>query len=77
MTDSRDNDALAAKHARNREQRITAIKRWVEYIKTHDAEVWGKQQNRLVNSQIEAARQSDIDLELRERVDRDRRDRSR
>lgn len=77
MTDSGEDDALAAKHDQNREQRITAVKRWVEYIKTHDAEVWGEQQNRLVNSQIESARQSDIDVELRERVDRAGRDRSR
>lgn len=77
MTDSNGLDDLEAKRERNRQQRIEAVKRWVEYIKTHDADDWGEQQNRLVNSQLESARQSDLDIEHRRRVDRAGRDRSR
>lgn len=53
MTNS---DELAEKHARNREQRIQQVLRWAEYVRTHPDEVWGEQVNRLVNSQLEAAR---------------------
>ncbi|PSP38775.1 hypothetical protein BRD20_01555 [Halobacteriales archaeon SW_8_65_20] len=71
MTDS---DELDEKHERNREQRERAVERWVEYIETHDVAVWGPQQNRLVDSQLESARQSDIDIEHRRRVARSRLD---
>ena len=76
MNDSDAREALDAKRERNREQRLEAIKRWVEYVKTHDASEWGEQQNRLVDSQLESARQSGIDVEHRRRVERAGRDRS-
>lgn len=75
MTDSNTHDALDRKHERNREQRVRAIKRWVEYIREHEPEEWGEQQNRLVNSQLESARQSDIDVEHRLRVEKASRER--
>ena len=68
MNDSNKRDDLEAKHRQNRNQRLTSIKRWVEFIKTHDSDEWGDQQNRLVDSQLESARQSDIDIEHRRRV---------
>lgn len=68
MTDSNERDALAAKHERNRERRLEAVKRWVEFIREHPADVWGPQQNRLVNSQIDAAQASDLNVEHRQRV---------
>lgn len=77
MTDSNARDTLDEKHERNRQQRLQAIKRWVEYIETHDADEWGEQQNHLVNSQLESARQSDIDVDHRQRVERAGRDYSR
>ncbi len=58
MTNS---DELAEKHARNREQRIQQVLRWAEYVRTHPDEVWGEQVNRLVNSQLEAARHHEHD----------------
>lgn len=58
MSDSNEPDALEEKLERNREQRIQAVKRWVRYLKEHPPEVWGEQQNRLVNSQLESARRS-------------------
>ena len=69
MNDSNAREDLDAKHERNREQRVSGIKRWVEYIKTHSPDEWGEQQNRLVNSQLESARQSALSVEHRRRVD--------
>lgn len=76
MSDSKERDALEAKHERNRQRRIDGIKRWVEYVKTHEPEQWGGQLNRLVDSQLESARQSEVDSEHRQRVERAGRDRS-
>lgn len=70
MRDSNERDALVEKRDRNREQRVKAVKRWVEYIKANPAEKWGEQQNRLVNSQIESAQESALDAEHRRRVER-------
>lgn len=75
MNDSNRRDALDRRRERNRAQRIQAVKRWVEYIRSNDPEDWGAQQNRLVNSQLESARQSDIDVEHRLRVEKTSRDR--
>lgn len=55
MTDSNVRETLAAKHEHNREQRIEAIKRWVEYITSEPPEVWGPQQNAVVDDQLDAA----------------------
>jgi len=74
MTDSSKPEDLATKHERNRQRRIAGIKRWIEYIETHDE--WGEQLNRLVDAQLESARQSGVDADHRRRVDRAGRDRS-
>jgi hypothetical protein len=68
MADADDIDALDAKHERNREQRIKAVKRWAEYIKENPPEVWGPQQNKVVNSQLQAARESGLDAEHYRRI---------
>ncbi|MFC7079023.1 hypothetical protein [Halorussus caseinilyticus] len=47
---------LEEKHADNREERIQFIKEWAEYVRTHPDDEWGEQVNKLVNSQIRAAR---------------------
>jgi len=31
------------------------IKRWSEYVQTHDDSEWSRQQNRLINSQLQSA----------------------
>lgn len=77
MSDSTARDSLEEKHEQNRQQRIVAIKRWGEYIETHDVDEWGNQQYRLIDSQLESARQPDIDVEHRQRVAEAGRDRSR
>jgi len=58
---------LEEKHARNREERIQFIKEWAEYVRTHPDDEWGEQVNKLVNSQIRAARRVE-----NERPDMDR-----
>lgn len=70
MTDSDGRDRLDEKRRRNREQRIESIKRWVRYIEENPPEKWGEQQNRLVNSQLEAARESGVSAEQYRRVER-------
>ena len=55
MSDSNAPEHLDAKHERNRERRIEAIKRWVEYIESEPPEKWGPQQNAVVDDQLEAA----------------------
>lgn len=74
MTNSRTPEDLTTEHERNRQRRIEGIKRWIEYIETH--EEWGDQLNRLVDAQLESARQSGVDVEHRRRVDRAGRDRT-
>jgi hypothetical protein len=46
---------LAIRRLPHREQRIAAIKRWVSYIQSEPPEVWGPQQNAVVNGQLTAA----------------------
>lgn len=75
MTDSGERDALEEKLERNRVRRIEAVKRWVEYIRENPPEVWGEQQNRLVNAQLESARRTDLDIGHLRRVRRPRFDR--
>ncbi|WP_348611688.1 hypothetical protein [Halobaculum rarum] len=55
MSDSNVPDYLDAKHEQNRHERIEAVKRWVEYIKSEPPKKWGPQQNSVVNDQLEAA----------------------
>ncbi|WP_256546831.1 hypothetical protein [Halobellus inordinatus] len=40
---------------RNTEQRRAMIKQWAEYVRTHDDREWSRQQNRLINSQLQSA----------------------
>lgn len=55
MTDSNVREQLDEKHEDDREQRIEAIKRWVAYIESEPPEVWGPQQNAIVDDQLDAA----------------------
>lgn len=69
MSDSNARDHLDAKHERDREQRIEAIKRWVEYIESEPPEVWGPQQNAIVDGQLEAARSAETTAAHRQHVE--------
>lgn len=63
MTDSDLRDRLDEKHERNRELRLEAIRQWVEFIEEHPPEVWGPQQNKLIESQLQSARETGLDAE--------------
>lgn len=49
----------------NFEARRAFIKRWAKHVRTHDDEEWSRQQNRLIDSQLqtanEMARRGDTD----------------
>jgi len=68
MTDSDVHDQLAAKHERNREQRIAAVKRWVEYIKSEPVDKWGPQQNAIVDGQLDAAQHAQLSADHHQQV---------
>lgn len=68
MSDSEKFDALDSKHERNRQQRLAAVKRWADYIAEQPADVWGPQQNAVVNSQLESAQETNLDAEHEQRV---------
>ncbi len=40
---------------RNTEQRRAMIKQWAEYVRTHDDSEWSRQQNQLIDSQLQSA----------------------
>lgn len=39
----------------NVEERRAFIKRWAKFVRTHDDEEWSRQQNRLIDSQLQSA----------------------
>lgn len=46
---------LTEDRQRNTAQRREMIKRWAEYVRTHDDREWSRQQNRLIDSQLRSA----------------------
>ena len=68
MSDSNQFDRLASKQEQNREDRLEDIRRWVEYIQEQPPEEWGSQQNRLVNTQLESARETGLAVDHEQRV---------
>lgn len=67
MTDSERPD-LDAKRERNRRERLEGVRRWANYIREHPPEVWGPQQNAIVNGQLESARETGLSAEHHQRV---------
>ena len=55
MSDSNAGDDLDATHARDRERRIEAVKRWVAYIQSEPPETWGPEPDLTVPSFRELA----------------------
>lgn len=68
MTDSPNSSTLAEKHERDRRERLEGVKRWVAYIRDQPPEVWGDQQNRLVNTQLKSARETGLSPKHEQRV---------
>ena len=40
----------------NDEDRMWFVRYWAEYVRTHPDEVWSRQQNILINSQMQSAK---------------------
>jgi len=70
MTDSRtpEKGSTEADDGPERPPRYEQVIRWAEYIKDHPPEVWGPQQNAVVNGQIESAQAVDVSVEDRKRI---------
>lgn len=75
MNDSKLREALDDKHERNRKHRLESVKHWVQFVRENPPEVWGPQQNELVDSQLQSARDSDLDADHYRRVMQAGRDR--
>jgi hypothetical protein len=69
-------DEFERSQRQNAEERRAFIRRWAEYVRTHDDEEWSRQQNKLIDSQLqtanEMAQRGDIDpvafVEARDRL---------
>lgn len=70
MSDSSTPEGPAESGDERRTRRIRRAKRWVEYIESTPAAEWGPQQNRVVDSQLEAAREAGISATHHRRVER-------
>ena len=70
MSDSRtpEGGSAEADDDPERPPRYEQVIRWAEYIKEQPPEVWGPQQNAVVNGQIESAKAVDVSAEDRERI---------
>lgn len=62
MSDSNTKPDLPDRDER-REARLEQVRRWAEYVEREDPEVWGPQLNRLVNAQLDAAREAPVSAE--------------
>jgi len=70
MSDSRtpENGSAEADDDAERPPRYEQVIRWVEYINEHPPEVWGPQQNAVVNGQIESAQAVDVSAEEKQAI---------
>jgi len=70
MSDSRppEEGSAEADDGPERPPRYELVIRWAEHVKEHPPEVWGPQQNAVVNGQIESARAVDVSAEDRNRI---------
>lgn len=68
MSDSNPSDRLAGKHDQNRQERLAGTRRWIEYMREQPPEVWGTQQNKLVNPQLESARETALSVAHEQRI---------
>ena len=48
---------------KNFSERLQFIKFWAEYVKTHPDKEWSRQQNRLIDSQIQNTKQIKLNRE--------------
>ncbi|MDB2241289.1 hypothetical protein [Halorubrum ezzemoulense] len=65
MSDSRtpEEGSAGSDDGPQRPPRYEQVIRWAEYIKTQPPQVWGPQQNAVVNGHIESAQAVDVSVE--------------
>ncbi|MFB6353429.1 MAG: hypothetical protein ABEJ92_05030 [Halobacteriales archaeon] len=65
-------EALETHHERNPRARRAFIERWARYVRTHDDATWSRQQNVLIDSQLQSANEhaSTDDATVREFFER-------
>ncbi|MDB2223864.1 hypothetical protein PM023_04145 [Halorubrum ezzemoulense] len=70
MSDSRtpEEGSAGSDDGPQRPPRYEQVIRWAEYIKTQPPQVWGPQQNAVVNGQIESAQAVDVSAEEKKRI---------
>ncbi|OSO93775.1 hypothetical protein B9H04_15265 [Halorubrum ezzemoulense DSM 17463] len=70
MSDSRtpEEGSSDADGGPERPPRYEQVIQWAEYIKTQPPQVWGPQQNAVVNGHIESAQAVDVSVEEKKRV---------
>ncbi|MDB2282455.1 MULTISPECIES: hypothetical protein [Halorubrum] len=70
MSDSRtpEEGSAGSDDGPQRPPRYEQVIRWAEYIKTQPPQVWGPQQNAVVNGHIESAQAVDVSAEEKKRV---------
>jgi len=70
MSDSRtpDEGSTGADDSTERPPRYEQVIRWAKYIKEHPPEVWGPQQNAVVNGQIESAQAVNVNSDDKTRI---------
>ncbi len=70
MTDSRtpEEGSSGADGGPERPPRYEQVIRWAEYINAQPPEVWGLQQNAVVNGQIEGAQAVDVSAEEKQAI---------
>ena len=70
MSDSRtpEEGSAGSDDSPERPPRYEQVIRWAEYIKEQPADVWGPQQNAVVNGQIESAQAVDVSAEEKQAI---------
>ncbi|WP_198951471.1 hypothetical protein [Halorubrum salipaludis] len=63
-----EENATKADDDPERPPRYDQVIRWAEYITNQPPEVWGPQQNAVVNGQVDSARAVDVSAEDRKRI---------
>lgn len=66
-----NSDPVDEQLARNQQERYDFIKDWAEYVRTHPDDEGENRVNRLVNSQLESARQLEDERPIIDEIDSD------
>jgi len=67
-SDSGNSDRVASDRGPERPPRFERVVRWVEYMRANPPEVWGPQQNAVVDGQLESAAALGRDAETERRI---------